>query len=173
MRFESLEEAQAYLDRWEQRWADTRVLTPYYSFDPVYILLYCFDSTLRIVQLALNTSERGKNFLLNGHCFWRASHSFVLWPHHTPILAWGGTFHIHFGRAENQTVHFPDTNTALTYTCSLPEGPRHEHGIPRPPRNATGNWKECCLPPCNPADFRPYEETLREWPISQRYRSRK
>jgi transposase len=25
MRFESLEEAQAYLDRWEQRWADTRV----------------------------------------------------------------------------------------------------------------------------------------------------
>jgi hypothetical protein len=25
MRFESLEEAQAYLDRWEQRWADTRI----------------------------------------------------------------------------------------------------------------------------------------------------
>src|SRR5215469_13010036 len=24
MRFESLEEAQAYLDRWEERWADTR-----------------------------------------------------------------------------------------------------------------------------------------------------
>jgi hypothetical protein len=24
-RFESLEEAQAYLDRWEQRWADTRI----------------------------------------------------------------------------------------------------------------------------------------------------
>ena len=25
MRFESLEEAQTYLDRWEQRWADTRI----------------------------------------------------------------------------------------------------------------------------------------------------
>ena len=25
MRFESLEEAQAYLDRWEERWADTRI----------------------------------------------------------------------------------------------------------------------------------------------------
>jgi len=25
MRFESLEEAQVYLDRWEQRWADTRI----------------------------------------------------------------------------------------------------------------------------------------------------
>jgi hypothetical protein len=25
MRFESLEEAQMYLDRWEQRWADTRI----------------------------------------------------------------------------------------------------------------------------------------------------
>jgi hypothetical protein len=25
LRFESLEEAQAYLDRWEQRWADTRI----------------------------------------------------------------------------------------------------------------------------------------------------
>ena len=25
MRFESLEEAQLYLDRWEQRWADTRI----------------------------------------------------------------------------------------------------------------------------------------------------
>jgi len=24
-RFESLEEAQAYLDRWDQRWADTRI----------------------------------------------------------------------------------------------------------------------------------------------------
>jgi hypothetical protein len=24
-RFESLEEAQAYLDRWEERWADTRI----------------------------------------------------------------------------------------------------------------------------------------------------
>jgi hypothetical protein len=25
LRFESLEEAQAYLDRWEERWADTRI----------------------------------------------------------------------------------------------------------------------------------------------------
>src|SRR5207237_9878686 len=25
MRFESLEEAQAYLDRWEERWADTHI----------------------------------------------------------------------------------------------------------------------------------------------------
>jgi len=25
MRFESLEQAQAYLDRWEERWADTRI----------------------------------------------------------------------------------------------------------------------------------------------------
>ena len=25
MRFESLEQAQAYLDHWEQRWADTRI----------------------------------------------------------------------------------------------------------------------------------------------------
>jgi len=25
LRFESLEEAQGYLDRWEERWADTRI----------------------------------------------------------------------------------------------------------------------------------------------------
>src|SRR5258708_12360796 len=29
--------------------ANRNSLTPYYSFDPVYILLYSFDSTLRIV----------------------------------------------------------------------------------------------------------------------------
>jgi hypothetical protein len=43
-------------------------LTSYYSFDPVYILLYSFHSTFHIVQLALDTSEGGKDFLLNGHC---------------------------------------------------------------------------------------------------------
>jgi hypothetical protein len=47
------------------------------------------------------------------------------------------------------------------------------HRVPRPPRNSTQGWKECCLPPCNRADFGLYEGTLREWPISHRYRSRK
>ena len=43
-------------------------LTPHYSFDSVYILLYSLDTTLRIFQLALNTSDCGKDFLLNSHC---------------------------------------------------------------------------------------------------------
>ena len=41
-------------------------------------MLYSFDSTLHIVQLALDTSEGGKDFLLNGHCAWRVGHAFAL-----------------------------------------------------------------------------------------------
>ena len=40
-------------------------------------MLYSFDSTLHIVQLALDTSEGGEDFLLSGHCAWRVSDAFA------------------------------------------------------------------------------------------------
>ncbi len=39
--------------------------------------MYSFDSTLHIVQLALDTSEGGEDFLLSGHCAWRVSDAFA------------------------------------------------------------------------------------------------
>ena len=76
MRFESLEEAQAHLDRWEERWADTRI----HGTTKRQVSAMFAEEKPALLPLPLNPFATTNT--VNGRCIWMAA-----WKWKPPITA--------------------------------------------------------------------------------------